>query len=502
AKALKAASFDEARPLLQDVIRRCDSALSIGSDLDLAQPLRRQAQDVKAQATLDFAARALNLGQFDFCEYMLGEAADTRAREAEVRKLKTELARQRDLASKFRKQFSEAEAAISDAQKAGEPKQWEIANQKVREALAEAQASSYATENDKQQLAQWAQLSRLEPAHLRDGKAANVDEMIAVEAEYTALLDELLKDKDYRERAVAWRLDLRTRLIRALREEAAVSKGDRAREYLKRALTYAGDEAQRKEIEMELEDVQAREAIGELDAAMALLPRGNFLLGSTREADNNPQRPAEHKRFVFIDKYLVTNAAYLKFVEAGGYEKPELWDDTPAELLAAFIDTTGKPGPAGWSEGKFDATLSNLPVTGISWYEARAFAKWSGRRLVSADEWEIAAGAPRSDKDVVNDFPFGSREDAFESEGVKTLREVGTATWDHNELGVRDLGCNGAEWTSSPTGLGRAVVKGAEPGLKLELFLHFARRTKNSSAALSDRSLGRGFRCAQDYKAQ
>jgi formylglycine-generating enzyme required for sulfatase activity/tRNA A-37 threonylcarbamoyl transferase component Bud32 len=501
-RALKAETYDKARPLLQDVIRRCDSALSIGTDLDLARPLHLQAADAKAQATLDFAARALNLGQFDFCEYMLGQATDTRARESEVSKLRKELANQRDLASKFRKQFSEAEAAISAAQKAQEAKQWEIANQKVREALAEAQNSSYATENDKQQLSQWAQLSRLEPVHLRDGKAANVDEMIAVEAEYTTLIDELLKDKDYRDRAFAWRLDLRNRLIKALRDEAAISKGDRAREYLKRALSYAGDEAQRKEIQMALEDVQAREAIGELDASMALLPRGSFLLGSTRDADNNPQRPAEHKRFVFIDKYLVTNAGYLKFVQAGGYEKPEYWEDTPAETLAAFVDTTGKPGPAGWSDGKFDATLSNLPVTGISWYEARAYAKWAGRRLVSADEWEIAAGAPRSDKDSVPEFPFGTRDEAYEVGGVKTLREVGTAEWDHNELGVRDMGCNGAEWTASPIGEGRAVVKGAEPGLKLELFMHFARRAKNSSAGLADRSLGRGFRCAQDYKAQ
>ncbi len=501
-RALAAKGYDEARKLLQDVIRRCDSALSIGVDLDQAQPLHRQSQEVKAQATLDFASRALALGQFDFCEYMLGEAADTRAREADVRKVREELTRQRDLASKFRKQFTEAEAAVSAAQRAGEIKQWDIANQKVREALAEAQSSTYATENDKQQLGQWAQLSRLEPARLRDNTAANVDEMIAVEAEYTLLLDTLLKDKDYREKALAWRLDLRNRLIKDLREEATVSKGDRAREYLKRALSYCSEDAQRKEIEMALEDVQAREAIGELDATMALLPRGGFLLGSTRDADNNPQRPFEHKQFVFIDKYLVTNAAYSKFVAEGSYAKPELWDDAAQALLPTFVDTTGKPGPAGWVDGKFDNTLANLPVTGISWYEARAYAKWAGKRLVSAEEWELAAGAPRSDKDFVAEFPFGSREDAEAVGGVPTLREVGTAPWDRNELGVRDMGCNGAEWTGGMANNGRGIVKGAEPGLKLELFLHFARRAKNSSAPLADRSLGRGFRCAQDYKPQ
>ncbi len=85
---------------------------------------------------------------------------------------------------------------------------------------------------------------------------------------------------------------------------------------------------------------------------------------------------------------------------------------------------------------------------------------------------------------------------------MKTLREVGTAEWDRNALGVRDLGCNGAEWTATPHSAGRAVFKGAEPGMKLELFLRFARRAKNSSAPLADRSLGRGFRCVRDFRFQ
>src|SRR5262249_48617403 len=107
-RGLAAKTYADAQPLLQDVIRRCDSALSVGSDLDQAQPLHKQAQDVKAQAALDFASRALAQGHFDFCEYMLGQAADTQARPAEVSKLRTELGHQLDLASKFRKLYNDA----------------------------------------------------------------------------------------------------------------------------------------------------------------------------------------------------------------------------------------------------------------------------------------------------------------------------------------------------------------------------------------------------------
>ncbi len=501
-KAIALEGFKDARPLLQDAIRRCDGALGIGNDLDEAAPLHKQVADVKARATLDFARRALQIPQFEFCAYMLDQAADTHERQSEVKALREKLEFELKRASDFSKLYTSAEAAFNEAQAAGDIKKWEVALQKVREADAESSASRYATDTEKVRLSQWLQICQLEPVGLRDTKAANVDDMTSVEAEYAALLAGVLKDDDYRARAIAQRLDLRNRLLNALRAEAARSRGQQAREFLRRAMGYVADENQKRELDMLLEDVAAREAIGELDAKMALLPRGSFLLGSTRESDGNPQRLFEHKSLVFVDKYLVTNADYKAFMDAGAYESIEGWEDTPRDLLAAFVDSTGKPGPSGWSDGGFDATLANMPVTGISWYEARAFAVWAGKRLPTIEEWEIAAGAPRTDKDEVTEFPFGSRDDAIKTGGVKSLREVGTAEWDKNLLSVRDLGCNGAEWTGSMHSNGRALFKGSEPGLKIELFLRFARRVKNSSAPLADRSSGRGFRCVRDFKFQ
>ena len=82
--------------------------------------------------------------------------------------------------------------------------------------------------------------------------------------------------------------------------------------------------------------------------------------------------------------------------------------------------------------------------------------------------------------------------------GVQTCALPISTEWDRSVLGVRDLGSNVAEWTGDHDERA-ATVKGAEPGLRPELFFRYARRTKNSVAQLLDRSPGRGFRCAQKF---
>ena len=99
---------------------------------------------------------------------------------------------------------------------------------------------------------------------------------------------------------------------------------------------------------------------------------------------------------------------------------------------------------------------------------------------------------------ATGDYAFGSREDAPVA-GVQRLRDVGSAEWDQNVNGIKDLGHNCAEWSDSKGSEGRIIVKGAETGIRPDLFLRYARRAKNSFAKLSDRTSGRGFRCVQDY---
>ena len=94
---------------------------------------------------------------------------------------------------------------------------------------------------------------------------------------------------------------------------------------------------------------------------------------------------------------LVTNGEYLAFMEAGGYERPELW-------LSDGWRTAQEGGwraPLYWerSEGRWQAyTLGGLrpvnehePVCHVSFYEADAYARWAGARLPTEAEWESTA---------------------------------------------------------------------------------------------------------------
>ena len=101
-----------------------------------------------------------------------------------------------------------------------------------------------------------------------------------------------------------------------------------------------------------------------------------------------------------IGKYEVTNEEFKEFVDDGGYENPSYWDgltferdgvelnfEAASELL---IDTTGRNGPAGWELGNYRAGEGGLPVTGVSWYEAVAYARYRGEDLPSAYHWTRA----------------------------------------------------------------------------------------------------------------
>ncbi len=74
----------------------------------------------------------------------------------------------------------------------------------------------------------------------------------------------------------------------------------------------------------------------------------------------------------FIDKYEVTNSQYKEFVDAGGYQEKKYWKHTFIkdgktlsweEAIAAFVDQTGRPGPATWRAGDFPLGLENYPVS-------------------------------------------------------------------------------------------------------------------------------------------
>lgn len=196
-----------------------------------------------------------------------------------------------------------------------------------------------------------------------------------------------------------------------------------------------------------------------------------------------------------LAKNEVSNKEYQEFVDAGGYENPAYWD-FPFEVgnkiydfnssIKLFTDKYGQLGPANWSYGKFPAGLENLPVTGISWFEARAYARYSNLSLPNLYQWLFASGIPDDwftvNQSVTNESNYNSTQ----------LREVSNNAGSYNEL--NNIGGNVKEWALNPNGDEKekySIMGGA---------YNEASYTFNNYYSLSpfDRSIGNGFRLSKN----
>lgn len=160
-----------------------------------------------------------------------------------------------------------------------------------------------------------------------------------------------------------------------------------------------------------------------------------------------------------IDQFEVTNREYKEFVDAGGYRRAELWkhpivrdgQTIPwATAVREFSDSTGQPGPAGWELGSYAEGEDDLPVNGVSWYEAAAYAEFAGKQLPTVYHWTRAATDFGAFSDVLTASNFGSKGPV----AVGTANSVGPhGTW--------DMAGNVKEWCSNPIGDRRFALGGA-----------------------------------------
>ena len=189
----------------------------------------------------------------------------------------------------------------------------------------------------------------------------------------------------------------------------------------------------------------------------------------------------------FIDRYEVTNKDFKKFVDAGGYHKKEFWKApfekdgrslSWDEAMANFHDATGRPGPATWESGDYPQGQDDLPVTGVSWYEAAAYADFAGKSLPTVYHWVRAAGTQTS-KFIIPVSNFGGSG----PRAVTQSQAVSVA-------GAYDMAGNVKEWTSSPYQNQRYILGGAWSDATY--LFNFAQ-----IVSPFDRSAANGFRCVK-----
>jgi len=219
----------------------------------------------------------------------------------------------------------------------------------------------------------------------------------------------------------------------------------------------------RRQIYAGLSEDQKRRARATLEESMALTPVGAVCMGAPLAPTDGEEGPMQ-ERFVqvesfFIDRFAVTNADYAKFVEAGGYEEMAIWDTEIWAGVLDFVDQTGHPGPRYWSNGRFSPGAGKLPVVGVSWYEAAAYARWAGKRLPSDPEWvkaaswpvQVPGGAPRQ-----RTFPWGNSMDNTRANlwgsSVGKLAPVDAFERGASVGGVGQLVGNVWEWTTADYG--------------------------------------------------
>ena len=190
-----------------------------------------------------------------------------------------------------------------------------------------------------------------------------------------------------------------------------------------------------------------------------------------------------------IGRFPVTNAEFLAFVDAGGYDDDALW----TEEGRTWRDSAKRRWPdLAASPDATPFVVPNQPVVGVTWHEACAYARWVDARLPDFEERLQAVRGPEK-RPYPWGSPFGEGNANTQEEVVQRPVAVGLYLRDRTPQGICDLAGNVAEWCADGTDGERWVHPGAwdQPSLSAWAKARVLEAPESWSPAL-------GFRLAKD----
>lgn len=216
---------------------------------------------------------------------------------------------------------------------------------------------------------------------------------------------------------------------------------------------------------------------------MVAVPSGKFTMGFDG-SDDMSEKPehVENVNAFFIDKTEVTVGDYYKFIKAKNRRPPDSWSQ-------------------GWKNGTFREGEDRLPVSGVSWFDAKEYAEWAGKRLPTEKEWEYAARG--TDKRL---YPWGNDFDTSRANVADSQKNGPVATGSFpagkSPFSALDMAGNVAEWTDSDSFRYPGSQATPKPGKIVRGGSFRASKiyamTTTRTAVLGDRTLPDvGFRCAK-----
>ncbi|MDB6029400.1 MAG: pkn1 2, partial [Verrucomicrobiales bacterium] len=240
-------------------------------------------------------------------------------------------------------------------------------------------------------------------------------------------------------------------------------------------------------------------AVEPMAPGMARIPDGTYRPLFRAAAD---PKEVPVKAFA-LDVLPVTNGDFLEFVRAN-----PRWQRS--HVIRIFADDSYLKNWAGDLVTGTNAPAT-VPVTFVSWFAAKSYAQWKGKRLPTIAEWEYAAAASPTRPDGENDSAFRQQIRAwYSSPTLESLPAVGGGA--PNYFGVHDMQGLVWEWAADfntamvsgdargDTGLDRQLFCGSgSEGVKdRSNFPAFMRYGFRSSLKASYTVHNLGFRCAKD----